>query len=142
MDWDTRLAVSYDDGAGEKLISPIDSFSPTFQLQAEPLHSIEQTHIGVVYQPVNITFAMTVKAMGTAAAELTTLALSGSTFKIVMMEQTGDDWAFSKVVLDDCIITNAVPTTASTSGAPTATFSGFSLAASATNKSAAATAIP
>ena len=42
-DWNTRLAVSYDDGSGHKVeISPIDSFTPTFSLNAEVLHSIER----------------------------------------------------------------------------------------------------
>ena len=60
-DWDTRLAVTYDDGNGAQEISPIDSFTPTFSLNAEVLHSVEQTHLGVVYSPQTIAFSMTVR---------------------------------------------------------------------------------
>ena len=80
-DWNSRLAVSYvaaDGSEGE--ISPIDSFSPSFSLNAEPLHSLEATHVGVVYTPQAMTFSMTVKAIGDVAARLTVLALDGTRF--------------------------------------------------------------
>ncbi len=128
-DWDTRLAVSYNDGTGDVEISPIDSFSPTFSLNAEVLHSVEQTHIGVVYTPQAISFSMTVRAIGDVAARLTTLALNGTQFDVVLKEKDGDDWAFKSVVLRDCVITSAAPGAATISGAPSATFSGFSLGA-------------
>ena len=49
MDWRTRLAVSYVDEDGAKVdVTPIDSFTPTFSLSVEPIHSIERTHVGVV----------------------------------------------------------------------------------------------
>ena len=50
-EWKTRLAVSFTSNGTNYLISPIDSFSPTFALNAEAMHSIEQTHIGVIYSP-------------------------------------------------------------------------------------------
>jgi len=134
-DWKSRLVVKYVeniDGATDHVITPIDSFTPSFALNAEVLHSIEQTHIGVVYSPQNISFSMTVKAVGPAAAELTRLALTGTRFEISVQESgDGTHWSFTKVVLTDCIITAANPTNASPTGAPTATFSGFSLAGSA-----------
>ena len=130
-DWkDTRLVVSYNDGKGDVEISPIDAFTPTFSLNAEALHSIEKSHTGVVYTPQSLTFSMTVKAIGDVAGRLTKLALDGELFDIALLEHTGDDWAFSSFVLRDCLITSATPTTATVSGAPAATFSGFSLAAS------------
>ena len=130
-DWKTRLVVSYTENNNEQTITPIDSFSPSFALNAEALHSIEQTHIGVVYSPEGITFSMTVKAMGSAAGDLTLLALEGKRFDINLMESgDGTDWSFKKIVLTDCIITSANPTAASPTGAPTATFSGFSLGGS------------
>jgi len=142
-DWNTRLAVSYDDGAGPKVISPIDAFTPTFSLNAEPLHSIEQTHIGVVYTPQSLTFSLTVKAIGDVAAGLTALALEGKRFSIILQEtDDGTDWSFKKIVLTDCIITSAAPTAATISGAPTATFSGFSLAASSEPKTGKAVEVP
>ena len=141
-DWDTRLAVSYNDGSGDVEISPIDSFSPTFSLSAEVLHSVEQTHIGVVYTPQAISFSMTVRAIGDVAARLTTLALNGTRFDVVLKEKTGDDWSFKNVVLRECVITSAAPGAATISGAPSATFSGFSLAAKTESKAGAEAKIP
>ncbi len=141
-DWNTRLAVSYDDGSGTVDITPIDSFSPSFSLNAEVMHSVEQTHIGVIYSPQQMTFSMTVKAIGEVAGRLTALAMDGTRFDITLQEFDGNDWSFSTVVMRDCIITSATPTTASPSGAPTATFSGFSLSASAEPKVGAATELP
>jgi len=135
-DWDTRLVVTYDDGGPQpKEISPIDSFTPTFTLNAEALHSIEDTHVGVVYSPQSLSFSMSVRAIGNIAAELTALALKGTRFNITLAEKDGDDWGFKKVVMSECIITSATPSAATIQGAPTATFSGFSLGASAETKS-------
>lgn len=131
-DWkDTRLVVTYNDGSGDVEISPIDAFTPTFSLNAEVLHSIEKSHAGVVYTPQSLTFSMTVKAIGDVAAKLTVLALKGQPFDVLLKEKVGDDWSFANVVMSACIITSATPTAATPSGAPTATFSGFSLAAGA-----------
>ncbi len=134
-EWKTRLAVSYIAGGNTVTISPIDSYTPTFALNAEALHSIEQTHIGVIYSPQAMSFSLTVKAIGDVAAQLTVLALEGKKFNIVLQEtDDGNDWSFKKVVMEDCIITSASPSAAVISGAPAATFSGFSLAASAEPK--------
>jgi hypothetical protein len=127
-EWKTRLAVSFTANGQTTLISPIDSFTPTFSLTAEAMHSLEQTHIGVIYSPDNITFSLTVKALGDVAAQLTALALNGTLFDILLQEQSGDDWSFHSIVMSNCVITSAAPTNAAISGAPTATFSGFSLA--------------
>lgn len=142
MDWRTRLAVVYTDEGTEIIISPIDSFTPTFSLSAEVLHSIQETHIGVVYNPQSLTFSMTVKAIGDVAAQLTNVALEGKRFNITLQEYDGNDWAFAKIVMSDCIITSASPTNATTSGAPSATFSGMSLGASVEDKSAASVTVP
>lgn len=134
-DWNTRLAVTYETEAGTVTISPIDSFNPTFTLNAEPIHSIEATHIGVIYQPAQLTFSLTVKTIGDVAARLTKLAIEGTPFDISLLEEDGDDFAFSTIVLRDCILTSAQPAnTSSSGGAPTATFSGFSLIAEANGK--------
>lgn len=129
VNWKSRLAVKYKgaDGA-EKLISPIDSFQPSFSLNAEALHSVERTHMGVVYSPSQITFSISVKAIGTVAAELMLLAMKGTPFDIVIVEnEGGQDWSFKEVALGKCIITSTSPSNATISGAPAATFSGFSL---------------
>jgi hypothetical protein len=142
LDWKTRLAVSYDDGGPTVNITPIDSFSPSFSLAVEPIHSIEQTHVGAVFSPKSITFTLTVRAIGDVAAKLTSLAMRGKRFNITLQEKTGDDWAFQSVVLRDCIITSASPTSATPTGAPSATFSGFSMRATADDKSGVKDEIP
>lgn len=142
-DWKTRLAVSFEDGPNTILISPIDAMTPTFTLSAEPLHSIEATHIGVIFTPQTLTFSMTVKAIGDVAAQLTALALEGKRFNILLQESdNGTDWSFAKIVMSECIITSAAPSNTVISGAPTATFSGFSLAASAEPKTGSRITIP
>lgn len=137
MNWRSRLCVKAEIPGVEAplLISPIDALQPSFSFQAEPVHSIEDTHQGVIYSPDQINFSMTVKAIGgtgAPAAQLTQLAVKGMPFNIILETKEGeeDDWAFESIVLADCIITNATPTNAAISGAPTATFSGFALAAS------------
>jgi hypothetical protein len=143
-DWDTRLVVTYDDGGpgGAKEISPIDSFTPTFALNAEVLHSVEQTHLGVVYSPQTLSFSMTVRAIGDVAAKLTALALSGQRFEVALKEKDGDDWGFQQIVMSDCVITSATPSTATIQGAPTATFSGFSLRSKADTKASGSVTVP
>jgi hypothetical protein len=128
-DWKTRLAVSYKEEGGQQIdITPIDSFTPTFALNAEVLNSVEATHLGCIYSPSAISFSMTVKAIGPVAGQLTSLALQGKRFNVTLQEtDDGHDWAFKTVVLEECIITSASPTAATVSGAPSATFSGFSL---------------
>lgn len=137
-EWKTRLAVSFIADGVTTLISPIDSFSPSFSLSAEPLHSIEQTHIGVVYSPQSMSFSLTVKALGDVAGQLTSLAMKGTPFDIILQESDGDDWSFHSIVMSSCVITSATPSTASVSGAPTSTFSGFSLGAKVEGKAAGA----
>lgn len=142
-DWNTRLAVSYTDDQGNDVeIKPIDAFTPSFALNAEPLHSIEETHVGVIYTPEALSFSLTVKAVGDVAAKLTVLALEGRRFEIQLLENNGADWSFVSVVMSDCVITSATPTAATVSGAPAATFSGFSLGANVTGKDGAVAEAP
>lgn len=120
MDWNTRLEVT----VGDLVITPIDSFTPTFTTPKTALHSIEQDNVGFVYQPRTATFSMQVKAMGPAVAELTKMALEGTKFTIQLAEKKGTDWSFKKLLFRDCIITAANPSNVVIEGAPTATFSG------------------
>jgi hypothetical protein len=143
-DWKTRLAVSYVDANNNTVhVTPIDSFSPSFALTADVLHSIEQTHLGMIYSPQSITFSMTVKAIGGVVGQLTALALSRTSFDVTLQESnTGTDWGFHSIVLSNCIITSAAPSNATTTGAPSATFSGVSLGATADTKLASSVSIP
>lgn len=145
-DWNSRLAVEYDDDQGNHVeIKPIDSFTPSFSLSAEPLHSIEETHIGVIYSPDALSFTLTVKAIGPVAAQLTVLALEGRRFNVTLKEaetSQGDDWSFDTVVMTDCVITSATPTAATISGAPAATFSGFALGGNVTDKASTTAVVP
>jgi hypothetical protein len=144
-DWNTRLAVSFQEGGNTVDITPIDAFSPTFSLNAEALHSLEDTHLGVVYSPQAMTFSMTVKAIGDVAARLTALAFAGTRFDVVLQEadgSTGSDWSFKNIVMSECVITSATPSPATISGAPAATFSGFSLGAKAEPKTGPTVTLP
>lgn len=142
-DWNTRLTVSYQRPDKQNVeISPIDSFTPTFVLATETLHSLEATHIGVVHSPQQMTFTMTVRAIGDVAARLTEMALQGAEFDLLLQEQTGGDWSFKSLVMSRCVITSAVPSAATIAGAPAATFSGFSLAAKSEPKTGEKTEIP
>ena len=119
-DWDTRLAVSYDDGSRRREeISPIDSFTPTFALNAEALHSIEDTHIGVVYSPQALSFSMTVRRSATSRRGSTALALDGQPLRHPAAGGEGTTGRSSSVVMSDCIITERGADTAATvQGAP------------------------
>ncbi len=142
-DWNTRLAVFYEAEGKSHAVIPVDAFSPTFTLNAEVLHSLEATHIGVVRSPQSITFSLTVKAIGPSAAELTSLALRGARFNVILQEaEGGHDWSFTKLVLSDCVLTSANPTNATISGAPAATFSGFSLQGAAEPKTGTRVEVP
>jgi hypothetical protein len=143
MDWQTRLAVSYTDANNNDVdITPIDAFSPSFALNADVLHSIEDTHIGVIFNPKAVSFTMTVKAIGDVAAQLTAIAFEGQRFSITLQESgDGLDWSFKTIVLSSCIITSA-STNAPVTGAPTATFSGVSLHAKEEPKTGTAVEIP
>ncbi len=142
-DWNTKLEVHYKDPDGNQhTISPIQSFTPTFATTAEPLHSIERSHVGVVYSPPSLTFSLTVPVVGDTAAKLTAIALRGQRFELVLLEGSGNDWSFSTIVLSDCIITSANPTPAAISGVPQASFSGFSMQVTATDSGNTATVAP
>ena len=141
-EWNSRLAVQYTKGTETVSISPIDSFSPSFSMNIEPLHSVEASHLGAIFSPPSMNFTMTVKAIGDVVGRLTKLALDGELFDITLLEQTGDDWTFESFVLRNCLITSATPTTATISGAPAATFSGFSLAADVDPKTGDASSLP
>jgi hypothetical protein len=141
-DWKTRLGVRFTVDGNETRVFLAQSYVPTFGTSAEPLHSIERTHVGVVATPQSLTFTLSVTSIGPAVAELTALALRGDPFDIVLLEQEGDDWSFSTIVLEQCYITSAAPGSATVSGAPVATFSGFSLAAAVTDNAGTTTKAP
>lgn len=125
-DWtNTRLRVTVD---GEE-VTPIESFTPTFSLNTEVIHSLEKTHVGYVGNPDNFTFSISVRAVGNGAALLTNLALTGTEFEIEMLpvnaDDTGSEWEFGSVLLGGCLITSANPSNATINGAPAATFNGI-----------------
>lgn len=119
----TRLAVFVD----TDLITPVDSFTPSFSLNTETIHSLEATHVGYVANPETFSFSISVKAIGGGAAQLMNLAMTGTEFAIGLFRQSGsanDEWSFEEVVLEKCLITSANPSNATINGAPAATFSG------------------
>src|SRR5262249_42769117 len=98
LNWKTRLEISVDG----KPVTPIESFTPTFNTQTTPIHSIEGDNVGAVFHPQTATFTMTLKAIGTSVAELTKLAISGTKFSISLAEKKGTDWTFKKMLFRDC----------------------------------------
>jgi hypothetical protein len=123
LNWQTRLEVNVDG----KVISAIDSFTPTFTTQMTPIHSIEADNIGVISHPQTATFTMALKAIGPAVADLTKLALEGKRFIIQVAEKKGEDWTFKKMLFRDCLITSANPSNVVIDGAPAANFNGIIL---------------
>ncbi len=123
LNWKTRLEVTADG----KVISASDSFTPTFNTQTTPIHSIEADNIGAIFHPQTATFTMTLKAIGPAVAELTRISLDGQKFDISVAEKQGNDWTFKKLLFRDCLITSANPSNVVIDGAPTATFNGIIL---------------
>jgi hypothetical protein len=142
-DWNTRLAISYQENGNTVLVTPVESYAPSVSISAEILHSVEATHVGVVYTPQSFTFSLSVRAIGDAAAQLTSLAFHGTRFDIILQEQddTGNDWSFKRIVMGECVITS-ISTTASITGAPTVVVSGFSLRATAEPKTGPAASLP
>jgi hypothetical protein len=123
LEWQTRLEVTVDG----KVISPIDSFTPTFATPKTVIHSIEADNIGAVHQPQTSTFTMSLKAIGTSVATLTQIALDGAHFSISVAEKRGTDWTFKKMLFRECLITSANPSNVVIDGVPTATFNGIIL---------------
>lgn len=121
----TRLFVVVD-GDTANPITPIDSFSPSFNMTTEVVHSLEATHVGYVSGPATFSFNMTVSATSDSAARLMKLAMEGTEFDIALMEtdDSSGEWSFKEITLSSCLITSANPTNASPNTAPQASFSG------------------
>jgi hypothetical protein len=123
LNWKTRLEINVDG----KPVSAIDSFTPTFNTQVTPIHSIEADNIGAVFHPQTATFTMTLKAIGPNVAAMTALAIAGKKFNISLAEKVGTDWSFKSMLFRDCLITSANPSNVVVDGVPAATFNGIIL---------------
>jgi hypothetical protein len=134
--WTTKLVITRSD-TGE-VITPISSFTPVFVTPFTVLHSLEADNVGVVRQPFTFTFTMTVIASGPVVADLTQLAVNGTSFNIQAAEQTGTDWTFNSILLSSCYIISTNPsdmtfnTQTNTVNPPLATFKCIALSVSAT----------
>ena len=117
-DWNTRLEVR----VGNNVVSPIDNFTPTFNTPHMVIHSVEGDNLGYIRQPQTFTFTMTVRAIGTAVADLTELAVNGREFAVAVAERKGTDWSFKSIKFGRCVITSANPSNVVIDGAPTASF--------------------
>ena len=122
-DWNTRLEVKL----GDATITPISTFTPTFNVPHTVLHSIEADNVGFVRQPSTFTFTMGVPAVATAVAQLTELAQNGTEFQVAVAEKKGTDWAFNSMKFARCVVTSTSPSNVVIDGAPQATFSCASL---------------
>ena len=128
-DWNTRLEVRL----GDKVISPITNFAPTFNVPHTVIHSLEADGVGYVRQPFTFTFTMTIPAIATAVADLTELAVNGTEFSIAVAEKTGHDWSFSSMQFGRCVVTSTNPSTVSPDGAPQANFTCMALSVGVTD---------
>ncbi len=124
-DWNTRLEVT----VGGKTLTPISAFTPTFNTPHTVIHSLETDNVGFVRQPFTFTFTMTVQAINTVVADLTELALNGTTFDIAVAEKKGTDWAFKSIKFSNCVITSTNPSNVVIDGAPAASFNCAALVA-------------
>jgi hypothetical protein len=122
-DWNTRLEVRL----GDATITPISTFSPTFNVPHTVLHSIEADNVGFVRQPFTFTFTMGVPAVAKAVADLTQLATDGAEFQIVVAEKKGTDWAFNALKFARCVVTSANPSNVVVDGVPQASFTCMAL---------------
>jgi hypothetical protein len=116
--WDTRLEVK----VGTETITPLDSFTPTFNTPVQALHSVEADNVGFVVQPHTFTFTMTAKAIGPIVARLTDMARRRTKFAIGVAEKRGIDWTFASIAFNDCFITSVSPSNVVIDGVPTASF--------------------
>lgn len=121
--WNTRLEVKI----GAQTITPITSISPTFSVPHTVLHSIESDNVGVIRQPVTITFTMAIPAIATAVADLTEMALQGTEFNIAVSESDGTDWTFKSIKFQRCLVTSAAPSNVVIDSVPQANFTCLAL---------------
>lgn len=122
-DWNTRLEVKL----GDATITPISTFTPTFNVPHTVLHSIEADNVGFVRQPFTFSFTMGIPAVASAVADLTVLAANGAEFAIVVAEKKGTDWAFNSIKFARCVVTSANPSSVVIDGVPQATFNCLAL---------------
>ena len=122
-DWNTRLEVQL----GNDTVTPISSFTPTFNVPHTVIHSLEQDNAGYVRQPFTFTFTMAIPAIAAAVADLTELAVNGTEFSIALAEAKGDDWTFSAMKFARCVVTSASPSNVVIDGVPQASFTCMSL---------------
>ena len=123
LNWNTKLAVA----VNNNIISPIESFTPTLTTGHRVQHSLERDNVGIVTQSQTFTFTMSVRAVGTAVAMLTNLAIAGTEFQIVVTEQSGSNWTFKQIAFNHCYFTSVAPSNITLDDAPTATLSGVCL---------------
>ncbi|GHE97707.1 hypothetical protein [Streptomyces fumanus] len=122
-DWNTRLEVKL----GDRTITPITNFTPTFNVPHTVVHSLEQDNTGYVRQPFTFTFTMTVPAIASTVADLTELAVTGAEFAVTVAERRGTDWAFNAMKFARCVVTSASPSNVVVDGVPQANFTCMAL---------------
>jgi hypothetical protein len=122
-DWNTRLEVKL----GDRTITPITNFTPTFNVPHTVVHSLESDNTGYVRQPFTFTFTMTVPAIAATVADITELAVSGTEFAVTVAEKRGTDWAFNAMKFARCVVTSASPSNVVVDGVPQANFTCMAL---------------
>jgi hypothetical protein len=122
MPWTSKLVIKADNVP----VTPIQNFIPTINIPIVPLHSLEADNIGFVAQPATFTFKMDVLATGGSVAALTKLALARTPFTIEETEDGPDNFDFTSIAFNQCLITSMLHT-AQPNAAPVVTVSGICL---------------
>ena len=115
LNWKTRLEVTVDG----KAISAIDSFTPTFNTQTTPIHSIEADNIGAVIHPADRDVHDDAEGDRADRGRVDQVRASKGRNSISQVaEKKGTDWTFNKMLFRDCLITSANPSNVVIDGAP------------------------
>lgn len=122
MSWTSKLVIKADNVP----VTPIQNFIPTFTIPIVPLHSLEADNVGFVAQPATFTFKMDVTATEGSVAALTKLALARTPFTIEETEDGPDNFDYTSIVFNQCLITSMVQN-AQPGAAPYVTVSGICL---------------
>lgn len=133
--WNSRLAVRFlPNGSDEKgdLISPITNFSPTLDLTKEIIDSIDGANLGYSTGNPRFSFDFEIQAVNMQIfRKIFATAVKGRRFSVVIAEMDGvnnNDWVFSSLQFDDCVITSVDPSSMDNGGGvPTMKFSAICL---------------
>ena len=93
LKWDTRLTVM----VGAKLVTPIDSFNPTFTSPVQPLHSLEADNVAHIVQPQDLHLHDGGQGHRSGGGHSSrTWPVRTPSFSVACRRTTGKDWTFTQ----------------------------------------------